>query len=348
MNRLALIVALLAGLIVPGTARADIGPVKHWGTFPDREVRAVSFRGGYNDANYAVVQGRDGLRYLRGRWELARMLDDAGHYRDLIETDDCSGNFEAQGVDLRTGVPAPLCDRAADVIVWVTKEYHRHFHAPLPRWTGPPKPTPGDERYLTSVVAAGTDGYWFAFGEVGGVGRLYRSRPAHLLHLSGFGRIEGLAASGEDAYAIGERCRVARLRGTAIVERYGESCGDTVSGRYDKTIVATSDGAVWGLGGTSGVVMRFAPGGTRTRWVLPMSAQAVVVARDGTAYVLGSSKTMSFRYLIAAIRPHRPPDVRVLPMQDAGTMSIDDEDRIWITAPNEHGAAVIAPKGTWR
>jgi len=58
--------------------------------------------------------------------------------------------------------------------------------------------------------------------------------------------------------------------------------------------------------------------------------------------------TVNDGHLIAAIRPHGMPDVRVLPMSDTGTIAVDGRDRIWITAPFEHGAALIAPKGTWR
>lgn len=339
--------AIFLAILVPGAASADTGPIKHWGTFPGREVRAISFRDNFGDAYYAVVQGRDGHVYMRGRWELYRLLDDAGHFEVVMQTGDCSGPYEAQGVDLRTRVPMAVCDRGAEIIVFVTQGYHRHFRVPLPEWVGTAEPTRGDRRYLTSVVSAGDGGYWFAYGEVGGIGRVFPSGRATLLHLKGFGAIESLAAVGNDAYAIDERCRVLHLHGTVIAARYGAACGSGQS-VFDMSVVATADGAVWALGGRSGVIVRYGPDGSRRRWDLKMSADGVVVSRDGTAYVLGASWTVNDGHLIAAIRPHGMPDVRVLPMSDTGTIAVDGRDRIWITAPFEHGAALIAPKGTWR
>ena len=51
------------------------------------------------------------------------------------------------------------------------------------------------------------------------------------------------------------------------------------------------------------------------------------------------------RALVAAIAPGRKPDVRILPMDDVGSIAIDARDRLWTTVPSAHAVAVISPAG---
>ena len=74
----------------------------------------------------------------------------------------------------------------------------------------------------------------------------------------------------------------------------------------------------------------------------------VAVARNGNAYVLGRAQDPhgAGHPVIAVIAPGRKPDVRTLPMNDAGSIAIDARDRLWISVPSWHAVAVIAPKGS--
>jgi hypothetical protein len=332
-----------------GTPRADAGPVKHWETFPGREVRAVSLRGNAmgSEPGYAVVQGRDGHVYIRGRYGLYRVLDDDGANVQIADTVECGGPIESQGADTRSLVPRAICDRGA-VIILVSATSHKHLQAALPRWTGPARPTRGDNRYLTSVIPADGGGYWFAFGAVHGVGHSWPSGRSEVRYVPNVDEIAAIAAAGSRLYFIDTSCRVGRWNGLSPVLLERLPCTPNA---YAATVVATRDGAVWALSGTntSGVAVRYGADGSRRHWKLPMSATGVAVARDGTTYILGTLQTASiFNAAIAVIPPSGKLDIRSLPMQDTGTLAIDGHDRIWITAPFEHGAALIAPKGTWR
>lgn len=341
--------AACAALFVAGAVlRADAGPVKHWGTFPGREVRALALRGYVFGAepSYTTVQGRDGYVYLRGRFGLYRVLDADGTVRRVADTSQCGGWTESHGADLRTLVPRAICSRASEIIV-ASSRVHVHLRMPVPT-TPDAFSTVGtyrvDERFLTDVVPADDGGYWFAYGDARTVGR---SGPgvARLLHLDGLGRVRGIAVRGGDLYVVDDKCTLGHVRAMELVEaaRFDAVCRPSGIG---PPLVSTRDGAVWVLHGP--FVERIGPDGCRRDWRLGMFASGVAVTRDGTAYVLGStSLTYTAHPVVAVIPPHGLPDVRVLPMRSVGHIAVDGRDRIWISDPGDHGAAVIAPAGAW-
>ena len=336
------LVLVLAG----GAALADAGPVKHWGTFPGREVRAVAFRGERfgGENRYSAVQGRDGYVYVRGRLSLYRVLDADGRTEPVAETWACSGWFESQGIDDRTRVPRAICTRAAQIIV-ASATRHEHIRVPTPAWTGAFTSSGQyriDNRYLTSVVPAAGGGYWYAFAVPGAVGRVWPSGRAMLRHVPGLGTVHSIAAAGEDVYAADDQCIVAHLHGLVLVELHRYDCASPYGYRF--AVVTTSDGAVWILDPADGGVERRGSHGERARFTLPMSPTSVAVARDGTAYVLGLPPGgRGLHPTIAVIAPGAAPKVSVLPMLNAETIAIDGRDRIWISDPLDHAFAMIAP-----
>ena len=329
-----------------GAARVGAGPVKHWGTFPGREVRAVAIRGDRfgGENRYSAVQGRDGYVYVRGRLFLYRVLDDAGRTEAVAQTWACSGWFESQGVDDRTRVPRALCTRAAQIIV-ASATRHQHIRVPTPEWDGAFTYTGRyrvDYRYLTSVVPAAGGGYWYAFDVPGAVGRVRPSGQAVLRRIPGLGRVHSIAAAGDDLYAADDQCSVAHVRGLVLVERHRYDCSSPNSYRF--ALATTSDGAVWILNPADGSVERHGPHGERARFTLPMSPTSVAVAHDGTAYVLGIPPGgHGVHPTLAVIARGVAPKVSLLPMLDADTIAIDGRDRIWISDPHDHAFAVIAP-----
>ncbi len=363
-------VATSIAFIVAAAAPAAAGPVKHWGTFPGREVRAVAFRGDAmgSEPSFVAVQGRDGYVYLRGRFGLYRVLALDGSSERVADTSHCSGWFESQGADTRSFVPRAICDRASEIIIAVSTALHLHVRTPAPDWSaaipkveicgydqpagGTPSPVTcrRDSRFLTAVVPAAGGGYWFANGMVGGIGRVWPSGRAAVAPLAGFRRILSVAARGEDVYLIDERCRFGHVRGLTLVDSHrigGRGC----HGYFPSaSVVATGDGALWALGSSSGIVERYGGDGSHRAWTLAMIPAGVAVSRDGTAYVLGYTREASLRFArpaIAAIAPHRVPQVRLLPMGHVGMMSIaiDARDRLWISDPLWHAAALISPTG---
>jgi hypothetical protein len=337
---------VLAVVLVTGAARADAGPVKHWGAFPGREVRAVAIRGERfgGENRYNAVQGRDGYVYVRGRLFLYRVLDEDGRTEPVAETWACSGWFESQGVDDRTRVPRALCARAAQIIV-ASATRHQHIRVPTPEWAGAFTNAGQyriDNRYLTSVVSAAGGGYWYAFAVPGAIGRVWPSGRTTLRRIPGLGTVHIIAAAGDDVYAADDQCNVARLRGLVLVERHRYDC--SLPYGYRLAVVTTSDGAVWILNRADGTVERRGLHGERARFTLPMGPTSVAVARDGTAYVLGVPQGGRGAHpTIAVIARGVAPQVSVLPMLNAATIAIDARDRIWISDPLDHAFAVIAP-----
>lgn len=328
--------------------RVEAGPVKHWGAFPDREVRAVALRGDQlgGESSYTAVQGRDGYVYLRGRRGLYRMLDLDGRYARVANTEDCSGWFESQGVDNRGGTPLAICTRAAQIIL-AGAQNHWHKRAPRPTWPGAFR-TAGqyrvDNRFLTAVQPASGGGYWFAYGLAVGVGRMWPSGQATVVHLQGLDEIRQIVGAGDDLYVLDNACRVGRLRALTLVaiDFFDERCAGARPYWPTNHIAAAPDGAVWLIG--SGLVERRARDGARRRWELSMIGTGIAISRDGTAYVLGRTAAgPEGRLRIAVIAPGRAPAVLVLPMTSADTIAIDGRDRIWISVPEWHAAAVISP-----
>ena len=340
------VASVLALALVTSAACADAGPVKHWGTFPGREIRAVAIRGERfgGENRYTAVQGRDGYVYVRGRLFLYRVLDEDGRTEPVAETWACSGWFESQGIDDRTRVPRAICTRAAQIIV-ASAARHEHIRVPAPAWTGAftyAGRDRVDNRYLTSVVPAAGGGYWYAFAVQGAVGRIWPSGRSTLRHISGLGMVHSIAAAGADLYAADDQCRVAHLRAMTLLEMRQYDCASHYG--YGFAVVKTSDGAVWTLNPIDGRVERRGPHGERAVFTLPMSPTSVAVARDGTAYVLGVPLGgRGIHPTIAVIAPGIAPKVSVLPMLNAATIAIDGRDRIWISDPLDHAFAVIAP-----
>jgi hypothetical protein len=336
---------VLALALSAGAALADAGPVKHWGTFPGHEVRAVAMRGWrFGGENlYSAVQGRDGHVYVRGRLYLYRVLDDDGRIEPVADTSECSGGAESHGVDDRTRVPRAICTRAAQIIV-ASATWHQHIRVPTPAWSGA-FGSPGqyrvDNRYLTSVVPAAGGGYWFGFHVPGAVGRVWPSGRAVLRRVQGLGQVRSIVALGDDVYVADDQCRVAHLRGFALLDRRDNDCSSYWI-RY--AVTQTADGAVWILNPADGTVERRGHNGARARWKLRMRPASVAVTRDGTAYVLGVTVDGGRPHpTIAVIAPGHTPQIRVLPMLSAETIATDGRDRIWISDPIDHAFAVIAP-----
>lgn len=335
---LAIVVAFVAA-----TNRAEAGPVKNWAAFPDREVRAIALRGDWfgREPNFTVAQGRDGYVYLRGRYGLYQVVDDDGRNAPVADTAACSGYFESHGVDDRTPVPRALCSRANMIIV-AAATWHDHIRTPTPNWPGQPGKPPDDvlrERYLTAVVPAAGGGYWFAYSSHG-VGRVYPSGRSTLRRVPALGSIVGMAASGDDVYVVDTDCRVAHLRGLALVGVQGDRCGEYYA--WQQRLVSTPDGAVWILSPASGVAERHGSDGSTRRWKLGMNPIDVAVTHDGTAYMLGNAGTDG-QAVIAIIRSGKKPDVRAVPVNRPGSITVDARDRLWITVPMWHAAAIIAP-----
>jgi hypothetical protein len=340
-------VAALAWMLLCLThvGTADAGPIKHWGMFPGWTVRAIALRG-YDigaEPSYRVEQGRDGYLYVRGRWGLYRVIDDRGDHVQVANTDLCGGFFESHGVDARSATPHAICSRA-QVIIVAAARWHRHLRAPMPprSWPRAIVPIDGypahyrDNRFLTHVVAAPTGGYWFAYGEIGAVGRI-GSTHSFMLRLPDFGEIQGLAAVGNDAYVGDDSCHLAHLRGTELVGIWKYPC------RSDDTMVVTPvagrDGAVWIL--RVGNVERIGGDGSRRRWSVAMRPTSLATTRDGIAYVIGTG--IDYGYTIAVLGPGQEDRIALLPMDSAEAISMDDRGRLWISAPHEHGLALITP-----
>jgi hypothetical protein len=334
--------AALAFTLLVGAAHrsADAGPVKHWGTFPGAEVRAIAFRGGDFGAEpgFTAIQGRDGYIYLRGRYGLYRVLDRDGRNERIADTSECAGLWESQGVDDRTWVPRAICTRASEIIL-ASATWHEHIRTPLPPWAGPSVPTPGDDRYLTAVVPAAGGGYWFSYGFVGGVGRTFSTGRGIVRRYTTMGTLSGIAPAGADLYVANDACQVVRIRRWQVVSTRTYDCPPN-AGQH---LVATADGAVWRIAG-EGILERRGGDGTFARWRLAIAPNDVAVARDGTAYVLGAAAG-DRHAMIAVIRHGRAPQIRVLPMEGAGTIAIDRRDRLWISVPSMHAAALIALHG---
>jgi hypothetical protein len=348
VRRSVVAVAVSAALaLVAGAAPAGAGPVKHWGTFPGREVRAVAMRGERfgGENRYSALQGRDGYVYVRGRLYLYRVLDEDGRTEAVADTSRCSGWFESQGIDERTRVPRALCTRAAQIIV-ASATRHQHIRIPTPAWSGAFRYVGQDRvdnRYLTSVVPAAGGGYWYGFAVPGAVGRVWPSGRTVLRHIPGLGKVQMIAAAGNDVYVADDRCRVAHLRALVLLDLHDYDCSSYWNWNRS-AVTRTSDGAVWILSPGDGTVERRRGDGTRAHWNVGMSPASVAVARDGTAYVLGVARGGRDAHpVIATIAPGRAPKVRVLPMRYAETIAIDGRDRIWISDPFDHAFAVIAP-----
>ena len=331
--------------VVAGAARAGAGPVKHWGPFPGREVRALAMRGDRfgGETRYDAVQGRDGYVYVRGRLGLYRVLDDGGRIEDVADTAQCSGWTESHGVDDRTRVPRAICTRAAQIIV-ASATRHRHVRVGTPGWPGAFRYVGRDrldDRYLTTVVPANGGGYWYGFAVPGAVGRVAPSGRAELHRIPGLGPVTSMVAAGDDVY-VTDGCRVVHLRGFAVIDQRDYDC---LPSWNHATLTQTSDGAVWVCNPGDGVVERRGRGGARSEWKLRMSPASVAVTRDGTAYVLGLTGGGDQRAhpTIAVIAPGSAPQIRVLPMLGAETIAVDGRDRIWISDPLDHAFAVIAP-----
>jgi hypothetical protein len=331
-------------------AAAEPGTVKHWAAFPGRDVRAVAFRG-YDvggEPNFVAVQGRDSFVYLRGRLGLYRIFDLSGRNERVADTSECSGWFESQGADFRSGMPVAICARASQIIL-ASAGYHRHVRTPVPTWPGAFRMQGQyriDERFLTSVIPAANGGYWFAYGYPGGLGRIWPSGRATLHHLAGLGRFRSIAAVGDDVYVMDDECRIAHVRGLRLLtlDAFGTDCGDRRSYWRTNGVAAGADGTVWLFG--NGQVERRTLAGRRRRWKLAMTVRALAVARDGTAYAVGADPAdRQARALLATIAPGRPPVLRTLPEYGVEAIAIDGRDRIWLSVPQWHAAAVIAAPG---
>ena len=337
--------AIVAAFSLASSRTSDAGPVKHWGTFPNHEVRSIALRGDELGAepSFTVVQGRDGYVYVRGRFGLYRLLDDVGNYQRVADTSQCSGYFESYGVDNRSSVPRALCSRASQIIIAGSSD-HVHIQTPVPGWNG--SIVRGgyvmDYRYLTAVLPAGGGGYWFSYGMAGGVGRVTPSGPSVLRHYGALGKIHSMVAIGEDVYVASGACSVTHIRRWRVLDAHDFECGEFWP---RERLAVGADQSVWALGGTSGKLERWGRDGSHARWKLAMIPLAVAVAHDGTAYVLGLERS-DFRGhpLIALIVPGRRPEIRTLPMSEVGTMAVDGRDRLWITVPSAHSVALIAPK----
>ncbi len=337
--------ALVCAFASASASRAGAGPIKHWGTFPGRDVRALSFSGGGIGAEpkFTALQGRDGYVYIRGRFGLYRILDDTGRNVQIADTSRCGGWYKSADVDVRGTVPRAICNSAGRIIETSTT-YHRSWRVPVPSWLGGVDETNRVTASLTEVIAADDGGFWYAYGKARGIGRVWPSGRAVLRRYPGVGAITSIAAAGDDLYFVDDECVLGRLHGLALVVSHAVPCGGG-----DAQVVATSDGGVWTLGGRSGAVERYGRDGSHRSWRLSMDPTGVAVSRDGTAYVLGYQQPVSWKSqpVIAVIAPGRKPDLRLLPTSDAGSIAIDGRDRLWISAPRAHGATVIAPKGAW-
>lgn len=338
--------ALLAPVFAAiATACADAGPIKHWGTFLGREVRALSFGGSglAGEPRFTAVQGRDGYVYIRGPFGMYRVLDDTGRNEQVADNAGCTGWYKLTDVDLRSANPRAICNSPGEIIV-TTLTYLRHWPVPEPSWIGGVDETNRDTGSLTNVLTADDGGFWFAYGPARGIGRVWTSGRAELRHYPGVGAITSVAAAGDDLYFVDDECVFGRLHGLTLIASHAVPCD-----HGDASGVATTDGAVWVLGGATGVVARYGRDGSHRSWRLALDATGVAVSRDGTVYVLGYQPTATWKShpMIAVIAPGHKPDLRILPTLDVGSIAIDARDRLWISAPHAHGATVVAPKGAW-
>lgn len=337
--------ALACTFALAAAPPAGAGPIKHWAAFPGREVRALSLSGSGvgSEPRFTAVQGRDGYVYIRGQFGLYRVLDDTGRNVQIANNSGCTGWYKLTDVDVRSTIPRAICNSAGEIIVTSTT-YRRRWPVPAPNWIGQIDATNRVTGSLTNVLTSDDGGFWFVYGMARGIGRVWPSGRAVLRQYPGVGAITSIAAAGRDLYFVDDECVLGRLRGLALVASYHVPCG-----RGDAKVVATTDGAVWMLGGASGSVSRYGRDGSRSSWSLGMKPTGVAVSRDGTAYVLGYQLPVSWKShpLIAVIAPGRKADLRVLPTLDAGSIAIDARDRLWISAPLAHGVTVIAPKGAW-
>jgi hypothetical protein len=348
MKRAAALLLLLCALARPSSAAVAGAPVKHWGTFPGRDVRAVPMRGNDigGEPSFTAVQGRDGFVYVRGRFGLYRIIGLDGTVRRVADTGPCSGWFESHGADPRTRVPRAICSRASEIIVAGTYA-HVHIRTPVPTGSDAFERQGAykfDVRYLSDVQPADGGGYWFAYDLAREIGRVDATGRAFAVRDATEGRIAGMAPAGRDLFVTDVWCALSRYRDFALVARAPARVPCAQSRTYP-SIAATADGSVWLF--SEGRLERRLPGGRWQRWLFDIDPTGVALTRDGTAYVLGFERARGSGHpLIAVLVRGRAPDVRVLPMRVADSIAVDGRDRIWISDPFDHAFALVSPPGS--
>ncbi|HEV3089609.1 MAG TPA: hypothetical protein VGX96_20575 [Candidatus Elarobacter sp.] len=326
MNRIraALAVAPVLALLLSSAQRADAGPIKHWGTFPGREVRAIAFRGNEMGAEpyLAVIPGRDGYIYLRGKGTLYRVLDANGRYERIPTPASCPFGT----VDASMWVPGVICEREAE-----------RSKLPRPSWRDDRDPYASDYHILTHSVRLPNGSLWFAYGYARGLGYRDAAGRTVLRRISGLAVVRGVKVFGDDVYLTDDACTVTHLRRFVVVDMQRFGCNGSVG-------MVTVRDSLWIA--RDGELVRIGRGGNRTHVRLPFYPMSIAADRHGTTYVLGSMGDRQHP-AIATIDARGRVETRILPMQYADSLVIDRRDRIWIGVSWWRAFAVVAPKGAW-
>ncbi len=329
-------VALLLSFAAP--QRADAGAIKHWGTFPGREVRAVAFRGAEMGANpgLGVVPGRDGYVYVLGKWGVYRVLDADGRWQKVLTPAACAGGG---AVDVSTWIPSLVCARNGRLVRERAGGRVERFPIPRPRWAGASDVYSSDYDVVTGIFPGRDGAIWFAYGYARGIG--YRDAAGHttLWHVAGLSVVRHVEVLGDDVYLADESCRVAHVRASGLVgveEFHCDRSNTVVAMRRTKDML-------WLVFGND--VVSIDRRGRRQRRRLPISAQSIAVDRGGTTYVLGADDRG--HAAIATIDPHGSIESRTLPMQYPDSIAFDQRGRLWIGVSFWRAFAVVAPKGAW-
>jgi hypothetical protein len=308
------------------------GPIKHWGTFPGRDVRAIAFRGDAIGANRVLeaVQGRDGFIYLRGRWGTYRVLDAEGRWQQVGLGNVCAGG----GIDTSTWVPSLVCTRGNEI---VRASVTGSTRLRVSRLSSIPVAE------LSAAIPVSSGGWWFAYGDASALGFRSPTGRSIIRRFPALGPIADLAATGSDLYALLARCRLARFHALALIDLVDLPCSQ--GGSLLPPWLIQSSGSVWVLMGSS--VQRIDTGNVRRTWSLPIRPLDVAVDREGRGYVLGVTSDARRHPALTTIEADGRTETSLLPMHDVAGIMIDARDRIWIGVPDWHAFAVIAPKGTW-
>jgi hypothetical protein len=315
---------------------AVAGPVKHWAALPGREIRTVALRGAMSSESVLdVVPGIDGWIYVRGKNAVYRLLGTEGAFAPVASFDWCDDRQARAVVPYAT--PAFACV-AKNFIVEMkgTTQYRRVL--PRPDWSGASDVYNGDYPFVTSIDRAASGRWWFAYGYASGLGYSDPDGRTRLAQVHGLPPIRGVARLGDDLFVAADGCVLARVR-DFVVRGTEHPCTSPMAPQ----IVRTAD-ALWVL--TEFDVERRDVTGAVRRWHFGDRVNSVAYDRvSHTAYFLGGG--YAERNVLIAIGRDGVAHTTRLPMTGGTSIAVDGRGRIWISVPNSHALAAIAPDGAW-